>query len=382
MAKNHKKMSASCAPSILADALSIVMKALSSRPTIPALEGVLIEATPDQLRLTCSDMNLGITTTIGAIVTTPGRLLLPGTMFNAYVRKASGAELNIVEGEGIVQLSTAANRTKMAIMDADGFPELPKVDNPTSVLLPGESFARLVGHTAFAASQDGSRPILTGINVSIGGGLCRAVALDGNLLSYCAEPYSGEAAAISCTVPADAMKHLASLSQPEQPVRLEIGNTYLASTIGETRSIVRLLAGEFVKYERLMPAESRTMVQVEKKMLADALDRVAILSPQGANAGTRGHLVTLRVSDEDMELYTQSERGEANEHIEVRREGQNIEISFNSRYLRDIIKSCDGDIFTMRFTTARSIAIIRPDAHADNTYFIVTPVITSSSVAS
>ena len=361
-------MKISCDSAQLAAAVGTVTKALPGRTTMPALEGVHLSAQGGAVRLTCTDLRLGIATDLPANVEQEGEAVLPGKLFSEMARKLPDGVVSIAVEGTTAQISGRGTRTRLQVMDSAEFPPLPAVENATQVKLPSDTLRSLIHQTVFAAAQDESRPILTGVLVEFLPGTCRFVALDGFRLAMSNAPYTGEAAGLKAVVPASTLTRLASLLDEEEQVALEIGPTHLGATLGGTRVVTRLLEGEFLRYEQIIPTEWFTRVVVARGDLSTALDRASMLAREG-----RSNLVRLKVGEETLVVTSNSEAGDVYEELPVTREGRDLEIAFNSRFLSDVLRYLDVEELAMQFTTAVNSSVIRA-ADSNRFTYLVLPV--------
>ena len=164
------------------------------------------------------------------------------------------------------------------------------------------------------------------------------------------------------------MSRLASLLGEDETVVLEIGPTHLGVTLSATKLITRLLEGEFLRYEQIIPNEWLTRINVRRDLLSTALDRASMLAREG-----RSNLVRLRMGGELLVVTSNSEAGDIYEEVPVSHEGRELEIAFNSRFLSDVLRYMDAEELTMNFTTSVNSCVIRP-VNSDAFTYLVLPV--------
>ncbi len=357
-----------CSSDQLSAAVGTVTRALSARTTMPVLEGVLISARNNTIRLSCTDMRLGIETILPGHVLAEGESVLPGKLFSEMSRKLPEGDVEISVEGSTATISARGTRTRLQALDGSEFPALPKVENATTVMLGSDVLKRLIHQSVFAAAVDESRPILTGVLLEITPGQVRMVALDGYRLAVSNALYTGEAQGLKAVVPAVTMSRLASLLGEDETVVLEIGPTHLGVTLSATKLITRLLEGEFLRYEQIIPNEWLTRINVRRDLLSTALDRASMLAREG-----RSNLVRLRMGGEMLVVTSNSEAGDIYEEVPVSHEGRELEIAFNSRFLSDVLRYMDAEELTMNFTTSVNSCVIRP-VNSDAFTYLVLPV--------
>ena len=286
-----------CDTNELNTALSIVSRALAVRSTKPILEGILFESCDEGLRLTCTDLALGIETLLPATFSEEGRAVLPGKLLCEIIRKLPGGPCDITVGERMqATIRCASIRTTINGFDPVEYPELPQVEG-ASFELPQNTLKDMVGRTLFAIAQDESRPILTGCLMEISQTEMRVVALDGYRLALRKENVVGPAEPISAVVGGRVLGDIAKiLADTEENVSLCFTRSHVRMNIGQTRVVARLLEGEFIRYRQILPEEWQTRVTVDRAELGSAIDRASLIAREGAaglflhagHAGARG----------------------------------------------------------------------------------------------
>jgi DNA polymerase-3 subunit beta len=362
-----------CDSSQLSAAVGAVTRALAARTTMPVLEGVHVSAKSNTVKLACTDLRLGIETILPAQVVSEGEVVLPGKLFSEMARKLPEGEVEISTDGTTATISGRGTRTRLQALDGAEFPALPKVEHATTVMLSSATLGKLIHQSIFAAAVDESRPILTGVLVEFLPGTVRMVALDGFRLAVSNAEYTGDAKGIKAVVPATALSRVASLLGEDETVVLEVGATHLGVTLSATKVIARLLEGEFLRYEQIIPTEWLTRINLSRAAFSTALDRASMLAREG-----RSNLVRLKIGEDMLVVTSNSEAGDIYEEIPITREGRDLEIAFNSRFLTDVMKYLDAEELSMSFTTAVNSSVIRA-ADSDAFTYLVLPVRAFSS---
>ena len=326
-----------CDTNELNTALSIVSRALAVRSTKPILEGILFESCDEGLRLTCTDLALGIETLLPATFSEEGRAVLPGKLLCEIIRKLPGGPCDITVGERMqATIRCASIRTTINGFDPVEYPELPQVEG-ASFELPQNTLKDMVGRTLFAIAQDESRPILTGCLMEISQTEMRVVALDGYRLALRKENVVGPAEPISAVVGGRVLGDIAKiLADTEENVSLCFTRSHVRMNIGQTRVVARLLEGEFIRYRQILPEEWQTRVTVDRAELGSAIDRASLIAREG-----KTNLVCFKIDGEMLHLLFQFRdrrhgREDAGEH---RRQG------FDDRLQRALHHGCAQGAF-------------------------------------
>lgn len=358
-----------CDTNELNTALSIVSRALAVRSTKPILEGILFESCDEGLRLTCTDLALGIETLLPATFSEEGRAVLPGKLLCEIIRKLPGGPCDIAIGERMqATIRCASVRTTINGFDPVEYPELPQVEGECFEL-PQNTLKDMIGRTLFAIAQDESRPILTGCLMEINASEMRVVALDGFRLALRKENVSGPSAPVSAVVGGRVLGDIAKiLADTEEAVSLCFTKSHVRMNIGQTRVVARLLEGEFIRYRQILPEEWQTRVTVERAELGSAIDRASLIAREG-----KSNLVCFKLDGETLEVSSNSETGDMEEKMQVITEGKDLTIAFNVRYITDVLKALSDDQIVMRFNSNVSPCVVCP-VEGDSYLYLVLPV--------
>jgi DNA polymerase-3 subunit beta len=352
----------------LVNGLSLVNRALAVRSTLQILEYVLLETCPEGLRLTCTDLALGIETIVQAEIEEEGRVVLPGRLFSEIVRKLPGGAMEVsVSDTYLATIRCQRSRTTLAGLSAAEFPELSRVENGNLMTVTQRSLRDLIQKTCFAISTDESRPLLTGCLMEIEEEELRLVALDGYRLAMRKQAHTQRIEPMQAVIPGKVLAELAKvLGDGEDEVSLHIGRTHLSADMGVTRVVTRLLEGEYTRYRRILPTEWQTRVKVRREDLENAIERASLIAREGKN-----NLVRFEVSENLLTLTSNAELGDTQEQIEILMEGKELSIAFNVRYLGDVLKALDEDEICLRFNSNLSPCEICPPEGDAYTYLVL-----------
>ena len=359
----------SCDVSELNASLSIVSRALAVRSPKPILEGILLESCEEGLRLTCTDLALGIETIIPATFIDEGRIVLPGKLLCEVVRKLPGGQVEFSISDRLqTTIRCASSRTTIMGLDPVEYPELPDVQGP-SFSMEQNVLRDMIGRTLFAIAVDESRPILTGCLMEITPAEMRVVALDGFRLAMRKEAVNGPEKEVSAVVGGKVLGDIAKiLSDSEEAVSMCFSRSHVKMVIGHTNVVARLLEGEFIRYRQILPDEWQTRVTVERSALWSAIDRASLIAREG-----KSNLVCFKIDGETLMVTSNSETGDVEEKILVSTEGKDLTIAFNVRYITDVLKALSDDEICMRFNSNVSPCVLCP-TEGDSYLYLVLPV--------
>ncbi|WP_096272245.1 DNA polymerase III subunit beta [Paucisalibacillus globulus] len=353
----------------LIDSVQDVMKAISSRTAIPILTGMKIEAKQHGITLTGSDSDISIESYIPAeengMVNVEdieeGSIVLQAKYFPDIVRKLPEQHVEIVADENLkVTIRSGKAEFSLNGQDADEYPQLPKLQTDDSFELPTDLLKSLIKQTVFAVSSMETRPILTGVNLSLVDNKLTFTATDSHRLAAREVPVpSSNVQFPSIVVPGKSLNELNKiLDDTEETVEISVTNNQILFRTKHLNFLSRILDGNYPETSRLIPEQSKTVLHVKTKDLSSSIDRASLLARE-----ERNNVVKLTTLDNNiLEITSNSpEVGHVSEELAVQSiEGEDLKISFSSKYMLDALKVMDVDEVKIDFTGAMRPFIIRP----------------------
>ena len=317
--------------------LDLAQGVVEKKATIPILSNLLLEAGDGSIRLSATDLELGISSTCPAKIKNGGAGTVPARRLVEIVRSLPEAEVRFKTLENHwVQLTCERSSFKLVGMARDNFPALPQVPAPLASM-PGEALATLIRRTAFAVSSEESRYTLNGALLLLKPDTAVMVATDGHRLALVERDVKVEGLSneLRILVPRKAMSELEKLlsqAGDESVVEISKDDSHLFFSVGERILVSRLLTGQFPNYEAVLPKETPRLAEIDRSAFTAALRRVALLSDE------RSHAVRLRLDKGQLELFSNSgEYGEAQEAIDADYQNEAMEIGFNYQYILDFL---------------------------------------------
>lgn len=343
---------------VLAEAVAWTARSLPSRPPVPVLAGVLMDAGPDGLTLSSFDYEVSSTVSVAAEIADEGRALVSGRLLAEIARSLPDRPVDISTEATKVVLTCGTTRFTLLTLPVDDYPALP--DLPTSAgTVSSDLLATAVGQVAVAAGRDDTLPVLTGIRVEIEGETVTLAATDRYRLAVRDLSWKPEQAGISVValVPArtlaDTAKTLAGSG--DVTVALSSGGTgdgLIGFEAGGRRTTSRLLDGEFPKYRSLLPAQSASVATVDTHAFVEAVKRVSLVAE-------RNTPVRLAFTEGEVVLEAGSgEEAQASEALGAELEGEDIAIAFNPSFLLDGLNAVEAPRTRLFFTTPTKPAVL------------------------
>ncbi len=359
----------------LLKSLTHVQSVVERRSTIPILANVRLEGKAGLLSLNATDQDLDIVETVTADVARPGSTTAPAHTLYEIVRKlpeGSQVELDYNSGDGLLTLRSGRSKFALACLPVEDFPAMSGGELPYEFTLAVEELKRLIDRTRFAISTEETRYYLNGIylHAAESGGMpvLRAVATDGHRLARFEVPLPDGAAGMpGVIVPRKLVGELRKLIEESVvEVTLSLSETKIRFRFGDALLTSKLIDGTFPDYERVIPADNDKFLDVDCKLLAQAVDRVSAISNEKSRA------IKLAVDKGVLTLSASSpESGSAVEELEAVYTSTPIEIGFNSRYLLDILGQVEGDAVRFAMADAASPTVVREVADASAVYVLM-----------
>lgn len=347
--------------------INIAQKAISSRTTIQILEGILFEAKNNYLKLTATDLELSIETKVPCIIEEEGSLIINSSMIGNIVRKLPDAPVTITsKGENIV-INCLHSEFKLMGQDPMDYPQLPLKNEENKLVLKENILKEAIRQTVFAASLDETRPALTGVLFKSNEKNMDFVALDGFRISLRTIELEENLEEIKEIIPARALNELQKILDGEEDINISFVPGHVIFELSDTLVYSRLLEGKFINYNDIISFDHDTKVVVDKKLLQSSLERASLLA-----SVEKANLVKLSITDGDINISSNSEIGSVNENVICGKNGEDLEIAFNAKYLLDGLKIIDSEKCELLFTGSLNPCIIRPiDDKVDYTYLVL-----------
>lgn len=354
----------------LQNALSVVLKGIASRSTLPILSGILIEADGDALTFQATDLTLSTKFTAQALVDEPGRTVVPGKLFSDIVKNLPDAAVHVSsdDDEAIVTCDTSSFSIKT--LEASDFPAFPEVLTEQEVSIPFPQFASMVKRVARVVSRDESHAILTGVLVTLEAGLLKMVATDSYRLAVTEVQLEDTTASDFEAVIAGAfLQDIASLPRTEESVRIGLAENQIIVTYQDTVFVNRRIEGNFPNYRQLLPNSYACRAKMRVDALVAAVKRASLLgqssSPVKVSVSVTSGTVQLSANAQDV--------GSTQETLSCEAEGEDMDIAFNAGYVIDGLGAINTDEVYLELLSSLKPGILRA-AGEENYVYLVMPV--------
>jgi DNA polymerase III subunit beta len=347
--------------------LQSVIGVVERRQTMPVLANVLLSARDNRLAITGTDLEVELVAATKVGLEQPGDITVPGRkLVDIFRALPDGASVTLsTEGERAI-VRAGRSRFTLSTLPAAEFPVIEEINAAQTLSLPQGEFRRLIDKTHFSMAQQDVRYYLNGLLLETQESSLRAVATDGHRLALCEIALSSPGKAGQVIVPRKGVLELQRILGTEGDVELAIGTNHVRAQIGDIRFTSKLIDGRFPEYGRVIPSSPAKLVQADRELLRQALQRTAILSNEkyrGIRLAVRTDLLTIQAHNPEQE--------EAEDQVEVVYAGDEVEIGFNVNYLLDALSAIEGDKVDIGLTDANSSCLIHAPGLTQTRYVVM-----------
>lgn len=356
---------------ILKEMVKGVSKAISSKSTMPILQGIKIQLVDSDSKFIFqgTDLELGIeTSTIEVATTSPfNSIVVDATLFSKIIANVKGEETTLeMEGELLVVTSDTAEFKLPVMGKGEDYPNLPEVKGE-KLIIKGAVLKDMISKVSYAVAQDDAKPILTGVLLELIDNVLNCVALDGYRIAHSFKEVESEGKSLKAIIPSKSINELAKLS-PNDNIELSLTENQLVATFSNgnisTRVSTTLLQGDYINYKGLFPSEFTSRILPKKSEIIDKVKSITLLSSKENN------LFKMIMTEEKVEFTANSVLGVAKDKLITRLEGKDLTIAFNSQYFIEGIKAMEEDEVEIKFTSNVSPCLIEEEGFK----YLVLPV--------
>ena len=366
-------MKLSCEKAILQSAVTTAGRVVAPKSTIQALEGVLLEAESDLLRISGYNLETGIVAQVEAEVREPGAIVLSARLLGEILRRMPDDAVSISsDADCSVHIQCGPTEFDIKGSSDEDFPELPSVQEGQSLALTQGDLRAMIGQTIFAVSDNESRPIHTGALFEADGEALTMVAVDGYRLALRREKLTGPAAgSLSFVVPGAALSEVEKIcADSDEEVTVTQGDRHVMFQIGSTLLVARRLEGEFLNYRQTIPHNNAVVLEAEAADLQRSIDRASLIINEKLKSPLR-----CRFEDGTLSITSKTAIGSAFDRCPITGDGKGLEIGFNNRFLLDAVKAAPASRVRLELNTPTSPCLILPlEGEKDNFLYMVLPV--------
>ncbi len=353
-------------------ALNSVVRGVATKTTMPILEGILIQTDDNEIKLTTYDLELGIEYKMECEVIEQGSTVVNAMMFTEIIRKLPESEINISLNENnLLTIECEGALYKLATMNPEEFPELPKIEIENSVNVEEGALRNMIRKTIFAVSTEDTRPIFTGCLFEIKNNRLNIVAIDGFRLALRTINIPVPINDFKAVIPAKTLNEVNKiLADSFNTVKIGVAKNQALFEMENCKIVTRILDGEFLNYETVIPNNWQTRIKVERQNLLNSFERISLISASSIEKEKK-YPVKVSIDIGKLTIYCTNQTGDAKEEVYISTEGQNLEVGFNPKYFLDSLKAIDEEEIYIEFGSNVSPCIIRSIENNDYIYMIL-----------
>ena len=365
-----------CEKDKILKALNSVTKAVAVRTTMPILEGILIQTNDNEIKLTTYDLEIGIEYIINDCkVEEQGATVVNAIMFTEIIRRLPDTDISIeVNDKNLLVIECEGSLYKLATMNPDEFPELPKISVENSIEIEQTILKDMIRKTIFAVSTEENRPIFTGCLFEIKNNKLNVVAVDGFRLAWKSKFLQNKINDFTAVIPGRTLNEINKIMVDSYDIiKIGIAKNQALFEMENCKIVTRLLDGEFLNYSSVIPENWETRIRVDKNTIQNCFERISLISSSSIEKEKK-YPVKVNVDIGKVTISCTNQTGDAKEEIYVTTEGKNLEAGFNPKYFLDALRAIDDQEVFIDFGTSISPCIIRPVEEGGDYVYMVLPI--------
>ena len=342
----------------LQEGLAAVTPTTPPKTTLPVLANILVETTERGIRLSGTDLDIAVTTEVAADVEMQGAITIPAKKLSEIAKELSPAPVRIAtSGEQRITIDCGRSHFKLLGLPKDEFPNFPTVKFDASWRIRSGDLQKLISHTAFAVSNEESRPILNGVLWELRPDNMRMVATNGHRLSKMDVPInSAGAPSADMIVPPKALDQIRRLFPQDEELEIARGDNHLGFRSPFTAVYTRLIEGPYPNYDQVIPRDNNRIAIADRQSLISALRRMSVI------ASDQTHRIRLSFNAGLLRFSVQTpDLGEATDEMAIRYNGDSLDIGFNATYLLEILRYIPTDEVKLTFRAPERAATLEPE---------------------
>lgn len=363
-------MKFTCSKSNLLNGVQIVSKAVPNKTTMSILECILINASDNQIKLTANDMELGIETIIDGNVEEEGIIALEAKIFLEIVRKLPDNEI-VIETDSSYMTTITCEKSKFNIVGKSGedFTSLPSIEKLDSIVVSQYTLKEVVRQTIFSISDNDNNKLMTGELFEVNDDKLKVVSLDGHRISIRKINLKNSYPKKKVVVPGKTLSEVSKIlpGDTDKDVVIFFTDKHIVFEFNQTVVVSRLIEGEYFNIDQMLSSDYETKVKINKRELLDCIDRATLLVKEGDKKP-----IIISISDVNMELRINSTIGSMDETIDITKNGKDMMIGFNPKFLIDALRVIDDEEIDIYLVNPKAPCFIK-DAE-DRYVYLILPV--------
>ncbi len=357
-----------CSKANLSKSVNIALKAVPNRTTMPILECILIDANSNNIKFTSNDMELGIETIVSGTIEQKGIVALDAKIFSEIIRRLPDNEV-IIQTDENLNVTITCEKAKFNIPGKAGedFAYLPVIEREESLTISQFTLKEMIRQTIFSIAVNENNRIMTGELFQIQDNKLKIVSLDGHRIAIRTMELKNKYADRKVIVPGKTLNEISKIlsGEVENQVTIFFSSNHIVFEFDDTVVVSRLIEGEYFRIDQMLSSDYETKVLINRKEFLNCIDRATLLIREGDKRP-----IIIRIENGSMELKIDSAMGSMNEQIDIEKEGKDILIGFNPKFLIDALKVIDDEVISIYLVNPKAPCFIRDD-EGKYTYLIL-----------
>lgn len=350
----------------LSRALSTVARVANARGTLPILANVLVKTTNNRLSLAATNLDIAITQYCGAKISEEGSITIPARLMQDFISGLPSGIINLKLDENKLHITTDQYQSVINGVSAEDFPVMPAIEGGTELTIPGSTLKRALQQVVFAASNDESRPVLTGVYMHTVDGVLHLAATDSYRLA--SKTLTSVQAEATVLIPVSAMQDvLRILGDHSDPVHITYNDQQVLFQIGDVELVARLIEGTYPPYQNLIPKDFANIASVKRADLLNITKVSSLFARESAGS------VKVSIDETEKNLSIRSIASQVGENT-ASAEGTitgSGDITINSRYLLDALNAFTGEEVEFCFNGKLEPVVLRSKTEPDYIHLIM-----------
>ena len=359
-----------CSKANLLKGVNIVSKAVPSKTTMSILECILIDASANEIKFTANDMELGIETIVEGEILEKGIIAIDAKVFSEIVRKLPDNEVTI-DSDSNYQVSITCEKANFHISGKSGedFSYLPYIEKTDFISISQFTLKELIRQTIFSIADNDNNKLMTGELFEVHNNEFKVVSLDGHRISIRKIELKDSYPDRKVIVPGKSLQEVSKIlsGETEDEVRIFFTGNHIVFEFDNTIVVSRLIEGEYFKINQMLSSDYETKFVINKKEMLSCIDRATLLVKEGDKKP-----IVFRITDENMEISINSQLGSMKEDIDIQKEGKDILIGFNPKFLIDALRVIDDEEVTIYMVNPKAPCYIRDEE--EKYVYLILPV--------
>lgn len=359
-----------CTKENLITGVNTVQRAVSSKNTLPILQGIKLRTEGDQLWFEATDLEIGIRCQVPVNILEEGQVVLPAKLFSEIARKLPDTDIKIESNDNNINIYYYSSDFAVNGYDPEEYPEIADISSDEVIEIPAQLLKSMIKQTVFACALEETRPVFTGLLLHIEKENISLIGTDTHRLAYSKASVPGNTLEFKGIVPSKTMQEIYRLLDDDDIVTIKFNNSRVIFRFGAVQIITRLIEGQFPNYKQVIPQTCNTKLLINSRKLTDTVERASLLAKDNY---LKTNTVRFHIESAVIHINQYSEMGKISEQIEIGQEGEDVAISFNAKYILDLLKVVETENIVLENSGPFSPCIFRPE-NDDNYLCLVLPL--------